>query len=109
MKSHFHLTERFAFAWTFTSHPSSGSHNGSTCMNRLAFTLRGSLLATAMASGSLCFMAEAHAADPAADKQPTSSRQAGLAVRGAYPCVSAALYCRDVAVGVRPEARIRLR
>ena len=68
MKSQFHFTERFAFAWTFTSHPPSGSRNGST---RLALNVRGSLLATAVASGSLCFMAETHAADsavPAADK-----------------------------------------
>ena len=73
MKSHFHFTERFAFAWTFTSHQRSGSHNGSTGMSRLALNVRGSLLATAVASGSLCLMAEAHAADPvtptpAADK-----------------------------------------
>ena len=78
MKSHFHFTERFAFAWTFTSRPPSGSHNGSTCMNRLALNVRGSLLATAVASGSLYFMAEAHAADPATP--PPADKPVSLSV-----------------------------
>lgn len=49
-------------------------HNGSTRMNHLARNVRISLLTTAVAAGSLCFMADARATDPVAppDDKPVS-------------------------------------
>jgi hypothetical protein len=74
VKSRFHFAERFAIAWISPPHLPPDSHSGNTRMTHLALNVRISLLTTAVAAGSLCFMADAQATDPVAppDDKPVS-------------------------------------
>jgi hypothetical protein len=79
VNSRLHFTKRFDFARMCLSRPPSppDSHNGSTRMNHLALNVRIRLLTTAVAAGSLCFMADAQATDPVA---PPADKPVSLSV-----------------------------
>ena len=79
MNLRLHFAKRLAFALICPPLPrqTPDSHNGSACMNNLALNVRKCLLATAVAAGSLCFIADAQATDPVA---PAADKPVSLSV-----------------------------